>query len=198
MIGVVNGPTSSGPNPKISARTRKLIWSSNHARKIPKVKLGLKNLTMLLSYFDYIFEHLRQVRLRPKLSPKFKTLGPSQTRTRPENPGPTYNSVYDHIPQPTCQIKSQLEMFPLPLFPNAFQERANPRSCHELFPSFTLLYCVITDYFISLVFCCCYVEHVRGCCMVSFSLPLLTMFTQFFLCYTSYLLYIHCCPDVLF
>ena len=71
---VVNGPTSSSPNPKILARTRpepenispnparirKLIWSPNHARKNPKVKLGLKNLAMLPVYVDYIFVHLRQ------------------------------------------------------------------------------------------------------------------------------------------
>ena len=41
---VVNGPTSSGPNP---ARTQKLIWSPNHAWKISKVKLGLENSSML-------------------------------------------------------------------------------------------------------------------------------------------------------
>ena len=37
---------------------------------------------MLLSYFDYIFVHLRQkARLRPELSPKFlSTLGPNPTR----------------------------------------------------------------------------------------------------------------------
>ena len=40
--------------------------------KKTKVKLGLKNLAMLPSYFDYIFEHLRQkVRLRPDLNPEF-------------------------------------------------------------------------------------------------------------------------------
>ena len=46
-----------------------------------KVKLGLKNLAMLPSYFDYTFVHLRQdVRLRPELSPKFlSTLGPNPT-----------------------------------------------------------------------------------------------------------------------
>ena len=76
---VVNGPTSSGPN---SARTRKykpglgLNPKTNlkrkSCRKKPKVKLGLKNLAMLPSYFDYIFMHLRQkARLRPELSPKF-------------------------------------------------------------------------------------------------------------------------------
>ena len=59
--------------------------------------LGLKNLAMLPSYFDYIFVHVRQkVRLRPDLSPKFlSTLGPNPAR--PENPGPTYNSVINAI-----------------------------------------------------------------------------------------------------
>ena len=40
--------------------------------------LGLKNLAMLPSYFDYIFVHLQQkARLRPDLSPKFlSTSGP--------------------------------------------------------------------------------------------------------------------------
>ena len=91
---VVNGPTSPGPNP---ARTRKLIWRSNHAQKNPKVKLGLKNLAMSPIYFEYIFVHPRQkVRLRPELSSKFfSTFGPNpaRTRTRPEKPGPTYNSA---------------------------------------------------------------------------------------------------------
>ena len=75
--GVVNGPTSSGPNP---ARTWKIIWSPNHARK--KRKLRQKNLAMLPRYFDYIFVHLRQkAGLRPELSPKFlSTLGPNPTR----------------------------------------------------------------------------------------------------------------------
>ena len=40
--------------------------------KKTKLRLGLKNLAMLLSYFDYIFVHLRQkAPLRPELSPKF-------------------------------------------------------------------------------------------------------------------------------
>ena len=64
--------------------------------KKTKLRLSLKNLAMLLSYFDYIFVHLRQkARLRPELNPKFLwTLGPNpaQTRTRPKNPGPIYNS----------------------------------------------------------------------------------------------------------
>ena len=50
--------------------------------KKTKVKLRLKHLAMLPSYFDYIFVYLRQkVRLRPKLSPKFlSTLGQNPTR----------------------------------------------------------------------------------------------------------------------
>ena len=55
--------------------------------KIPKVKLGLKNLAMLSSYFDYIFVHIRQkVRLQPESSPKFlSTLGPNSTqKARPD------------------------------------------------------------------------------------------------------------------
>ena len=75
----MNGPTSSGPNP---IRTRKykresgLVPKTNlkpkSCSKKTKVKLGLKNLAMLLSYFDHIFMHLRQIaRLRPELGPKF-------------------------------------------------------------------------------------------------------------------------------
>ena len=68
--------------------------------KNPKVKLGLKNLAMLPSYFNYIFVNGRlESNLRPESSPKFlSTSGPNparspaQTRTRPEKPGPTYNS----------------------------------------------------------------------------------------------------------
>ena len=64
-----------------TVRTRKLFLGPNHARKNPKVKLGLKNLAILPSYFDYIFEHLRQkAGLRPELSPKFlSTFGPKPT-----------------------------------------------------------------------------------------------------------------------
>ena len=44
--------------------------------------LGLKNLAMLPSYFDFIFVYLKQkARLRPDLGPKFlSTLGPNPTR----------------------------------------------------------------------------------------------------------------------
>ena len=50
--------------------------------KKTKVKLGLKNLAMLPSYFDCIFVHLRQkARLRSELRPKFlSTFGPNPTR----------------------------------------------------------------------------------------------------------------------
>ena len=52
---------------------------------------------MLPSFFHYIFVHLKQkVRFGPKLSQKFlSTSGPNpaRTRTRPEKPVPTYNSV---------------------------------------------------------------------------------------------------------
>ena len=53
------------------------------------MKLGLKNLAMLPSYFGYIFVHLRQnVRLRLKLSPNLlSTLDP--------NPNPTQKARAD-------------------------------------------------------------------------------------------------------
>ena len=66
-------------------------------KKKTKVKLGLKNLAMLPSYFNYIFVHLRQKeRLWPELSSKFLSTSspnPARIRTRPEKPGRTYNSV---------------------------------------------------------------------------------------------------------
>ena len=55
--------------------------------KKTKVKLGLKNLARLPSYFAYIFVHLKQkARLRPELGPKFlSTSGPNPTRkARPD------------------------------------------------------------------------------------------------------------------
>ena len=55
--------------------------------KNSKVKLGLKNLAMLPSYFEYIFVPLRKkARLRPELSPKFLSiLVPNPTRkARPD------------------------------------------------------------------------------------------------------------------
>ena len=50
--------------------------------KETKVKLDLKKLAMLPSYFDYTFVYQRQkVRLRPELSPKFfSTFGPNPTQ----------------------------------------------------------------------------------------------------------------------
>ena len=56
--------------------------------KKTKVKLGLKNLAMLPSYFDYIFAHLRQrARLRLKSGPKFlSTLSPNPARTLKARP----------------------------------------------------------------------------------------------------------------
>ena len=56
--------------------------------KKPKVELGLKDLAILQSYFNYFFVHLRQkVRLRPELSPKFlSTLGPNPNLTRKARP----------------------------------------------------------------------------------------------------------------
>ena len=71
------------------------------SKKNMKVKSGLKNLTMLPSYFDYIFVPLKQkVRLRPELSPKFLSiLGPNPARYRPEKPGPTYNSDRSRLRQ---------------------------------------------------------------------------------------------------
>ena len=49
-----------------------------------KLKLDLKNLAMLPSYFDCIFVRLRQnARLRPELSQKFlSTLGPNPTKKK--------------------------------------------------------------------------------------------------------------------
>ena len=50
--------------------------------KSPKVILGLKNLAMLPSYFDYIFVYLKQkAHLRPDLSLRFLTTsGPNPAR----------------------------------------------------------------------------------------------------------------------
>ena len=64
-----------GPNPKTNLKPKSCAKNS-------KVKLGLQNLVILPSYFDYIFVHLRQkVRLRPELSPQIlSTFGPNPTR----------------------------------------------------------------------------------------------------------------------
>ena len=55
--------------------------------KNPRVNLGLKNLAMLPSYFDYIFVQPRQkARLRPELNQKFlSVLDPNPTlKARPD------------------------------------------------------------------------------------------------------------------
>ena len=51
--------------------------------------IGLKNLAMLPSYFDYIFVHLKQ---KARLRPVFNSEIFVNFRTRPEKPGPNYNS----------------------------------------------------------------------------------------------------------
>ena len=116
---VVNGPTSSGPNP---ARTHnispnpKTNWKPKLCPNKPEVKLGLKNLAMLPSYFDYIFVRLtRNARLRPELSPKFlSTLGPNPSRkARPDLQlwsGLTFEFCYSCYRNPFHhkQIKSEL------------------------------------------------------------------------------------------
>ena len=78
-IRVVNGPTSSGPNQNTNLKPK------SRRKKKTKVKLGLKNLAMLPSYFEYIFVHLGQtVRLRPELIPKFlSNSGPNPSRKAP-------------------------------------------------------------------------------------------------------------------
>ena len=62
--------------------------------KKTKVKLGLKNLAKLQSYFDYIFVHLRQnARLRPALSPEiFVNFRPEPGSNPIRKPRPTFNS----------------------------------------------------------------------------------------------------------
>ena len=64
---VVNGPTILGLNQAQAQKYKpepgpnpKTIFKPKSCPKKPKVKLGLKNLAMLPSYFDYIFVHLRQ------------------------------------------------------------------------------------------------------------------------------------------
>ena len=56
------------------------------SKKKTKPKLGLKNLAMLPSYFDYIFVHQRQTaRHGPELSPKFLSIS-GQNPTRKPRP----------------------------------------------------------------------------------------------------------------
>ena len=51
----------------------KTLSMKNHARKKQEVKLRLRNLAMLPSYFDYIFVHLGpKARLRPKIFVNFR------------------------------------------------------------------------------------------------------------------------------
>ena len=58
-------PKNISPNPKTNLKPKS-------CPKNPKVKLCLKNLETLPSYFNYIFVHLREkVRLRLELRPKF-------------------------------------------------------------------------------------------------------------------------------
>ena len=68
-----------GLNPKTNLKPKSCL-------KNPKVKLGLKNLAMLPSYFDYFCtlktKSTSQARVKPAIFVNF----------RPE-PGPTYNSV---------------------------------------------------------------------------------------------------------
>ena len=71
-------PEIISPNPKTNLKPKS-------CPKKTKVKIGLKNLAMLLSCFEYIFVHSRQkARLRPELSLKFfSTLGPTR-KARPD------------------------------------------------------------------------------------------------------------------
>ena len=58
--------------------------------------LGLKNLTMLPIYFDYLFVHLRQkARIRPKLIPEFCEAKQKQTFWVFLGPNPTRKAQSD-------------------------------------------------------------------------------------------------------
>ena len=94
---VVNGPTSSGPNP---TQTRKY-----KPKPVPNPKTNLKpEETCKLSWsekFSYVAKLFRlyfcapktkstyQARVKPKI---LSTLGPNPARTRTKKPGPTFNS----------------------------------------------------------------------------------------------------------
>ena len=76
-------------------------------------KLSLKTLTMLPSYFDYIFGHLRQkARIRPELSRKF-----CQLRPEPDPKSPArlitlvsmHHSIYNQLKG--GELSSQLRRF---------------------------------------------------------------------------------------
>ena len=64
--------------------------------KNQKIKLGLKNLSMLPSYSSYILVHVRQkVHLMPGLSPKFLlTLGPIPARTQKPEKLARFTTLY--------------------------------------------------------------------------------------------------------
>ena len=74
--------------------------------KNPKVKLCLKNLAILPSYFDCIFVHLKQKeRLRPELSPEIVVNFRYEPRANPnQNPNPNPN------PNPTRKARPDLQL----------------------------------------------------------------------------------------
>ena len=120
QIRVVNGPTSSAPNLALTHKYKpkpgpspKTNLKPKSCPKTPECKVRYEKLTMLPDYFDYIFVHLRQKeRLRPESSPKFlSTLSPNPARTRPEKPGPTYNSGSDRCKNNYCKIIDKLIFF---------------------------------------------------------------------------------------
>ena len=104
---VVNGPTSSGPNPARNYKPEpgpnpKINLKPKSCPKKPESWVRSKKFSNIAKLFWLFFCTLRQtVRLRPELSPKlFSTLGPNpaRTRTRSEKPGPTYNSAVLYTP----------------------------------------------------------------------------------------------------
>ena len=102
---VVIGPTGSGPNP---VRTRnykpepglnpKINLKPKSCPKNPKVKLGLENLAILPSSFDYFFVHRRQkVRLRPDIFVNFRPKpGPNPIELDPKSPARLATLLYSH------------------------------------------------------------------------------------------------------
>ena len=82
------------PEPETISLNPKINLKPKSCPKDPKVELGLKNLAISPSHFDYFFVHLRQkVRLRPELSPKFFSilgLNPARLTTLSE-----YNERFD-------------------------------------------------------------------------------------------------------
>ena len=74
--------------------------------KKTQVKLGLKNLAMLPSHFDYIFAHLRpKARLRPDLSPKISV----NFRPEPDPKSPARLTTLMYINQKSCTLVSQFQ-----------------------------------------------------------------------------------------